>query len=119
MILSSDVKRVMICAPSNGAVDEIVSRIATRGFIGDADPLSTSAGQSFLRSSRFDLENVIDGILLRIGAFDSDPAPEVKKHTLDVRMTDLLNGKKAGELRNKHDGVTELLKELEKDSSEG
>ncbi len=44
MILSSDIKRVMICAPSNGAVDEIVSRIATWGFIGDADPLSTAAG---------------------------------------------------------------------------
>lgn len=62
---------------------------------------------------------MVDGILLRIGAFDSDPSPEVKKHTLDVRMTDLLNGKKAGELRNRHDGVNELLKELKKDSAEG
>ena len=34
MIMSSKNKKILICAPSNAAVDEIVTRIVTRGFVG-------------------------------------------------------------------------------------
>jgi hypothetical protein len=37
MLLSSGVQRVMVCAPSNAAVDEVVSRLSTNGFLGVPD----------------------------------------------------------------------------------
>ena len=38
MLLSCGVKKIMVCAPSNAAVDEVISRISSRGFIGEQDP---------------------------------------------------------------------------------
>jgi len=79
MLLSCQVKRVMVCAPSNAAIDEIISRIGQKGFIGAPD------GQ--------DLDSILEeghqanGMIVRLGALEYDPAPEVKKHTLDERMT--------------------------------
>ena len=62
MLLSTkDVKKIMVCAPSNAAIDEIVFRLSSRGFIGDPE-------------NKNDLVNVLspgqtaDGMLLRIGA---------------------------------------------------
>jgi Cdc6-like AAA superfamily ATPase len=37
MLLSCDVKRIMVCAPSNAAIDEIISRLGQKGFIGSPD----------------------------------------------------------------------------------
>jgi senataxin len=37
MLLSSGIKKIMVCAPSNAAIDEIVSRVATKGFLGTPD----------------------------------------------------------------------------------
>jgi hypothetical protein len=34
MLVASNVKRIMICAPSNAAIDEIVLRIATYRLFG-------------------------------------------------------------------------------------
>ena len=34
MLLTSGVKKLMICAPSNAAVDEIISRLSNKGLIG-------------------------------------------------------------------------------------
>ena len=34
MLLSSGINKVLVCAPSNAAVDEIVARLSTKGFIG-------------------------------------------------------------------------------------
>lgn len=34
MLLSSGVTKIHVCAPSNAAVDEILTRISTRGLLG-------------------------------------------------------------------------------------
>jgi superfamily I DNA and/or RNA helicase len=34
MLLTSGVKKLLICAPSNAAVDEIISRLSNTGLIG-------------------------------------------------------------------------------------
>ena len=34
MLVSTGPKKILICAPSNAAVDEIVSRVAQHGFVG-------------------------------------------------------------------------------------
>lgn len=92
MLLSSGVKKIMVCAPSNAAIDEIISRISSRGFLGAPD------------KNIYDQDSILaegasaDGMLLRIGAVEYDPGPEVRRHTLDERLTEVLNGKKAQNL---------------------
>ena len=66
MLLSSDVRRVLVCAPSNAAVDEIVTRLSTGGLIG-------------LKSDK-----KLGAHLLRVGAMDYDPSEDVLSHTLDM-----------------------------------
>jgi senataxin len=34
MLMSSGAKKILICAPSNAAIDEIVTRVSQRGFVG-------------------------------------------------------------------------------------
>ena len=89
MLLSSDVKKILVCAPSNAAIDEIISRISSRGFLGEPD------------SNVYDQNSILaegataDGMLLRIGAVEYDPGPEVRRHTLDERLIEVMNGNKA------------------------
>jgi superfamily I DNA and/or RNA helicase len=95
MLLSSDVKKILVCAPSNAAVDEIVSRLSTRGFIGEPDP------DSLYPDSILSDGSSADGVLLRLGAVEYDPSPDVRRHTLDERLIEVLNGNKAFELKEK------------------
>jgi hypothetical protein len=89
MLLSSGVKKILVCAPSNAAIDEIISRISSRGFLGEPD------------TNVYDQNSILaegataDGMLLRIGAVEYDPSPEVRRHTLDERLTEVMNGNKA------------------------
>ena len=95
MLLSSGIKKILVCAPSNAAIDEIISRISSRGFIGEPD------------SNVYDHTSILaegataDGMLLRIGAVEYDPSPEVRRHTLDERLTEVMNGNKAKALKDK------------------
>jgi hypothetical protein len=34
MLLNSKIKKLVLCAPSNAAIDEIITRLATRGLLG-------------------------------------------------------------------------------------
>lgn len=103
MLLDSGAKKVMVCAPSNAAIDEIVSRIANNGFIGSPQK---GDNHSILGNEN---ASVADGLLLRIGAADYEPSPEVKRHTLDQRLADTLCGKRVFTLRQKIDCCEELL----------
>lgn len=61
-------------------------------------------------------------MLLRIGAVEYDPGPDVAKHTLDKRLIETLNGNKAYELKEKIDFAKELLadiKNLKKEEGKG
>lgn len=89
---TNEIKRVMVCAPSNAAIDEIIHRISLRGFVGkpeNPDDVNSVLHESFS----------VDGMLLRIGAMEYEPSPEVKRHTLDERLVEALNGKKTSELK--------------------
>jgi len=37
VLYNSSKKKIMVCAPSNAAIDEIVARISTKGLIGHPD----------------------------------------------------------------------------------
>jgi hypothetical protein len=38
-------------------------------------------------------------MIVRLGALEYDPSPEIKKHTLDERLTQIMNGNKAYDLK--------------------
>jgi hypothetical protein len=108
MLLSSGVKKLLVCAPSNAAIDEIISRISAKGFIGEPDPNGREIDSVLSEGSS------ADGMLLRLGAVEYDPGPDVKRHTLDERLIEMLNGNKAFELKEKIQFATELIRDIER-----
>ena len=69
MLLGAGANKIHVCAPSNAAVDEILCRLSTDGLHG------ITKNQEELRK-----------MLLRIGAMEYEPVPQVKQHTLDERL---------------------------------
>jgi hypothetical protein len=63
MINSCKKRKILVCAPSNAAIDEIVHRIITNEF------------SSETRDS-----------VLRVGAMDYEPFEDVRRHTLDYKL---------------------------------
>jgi superfamily I DNA and/or RNA helicase len=109
MLLSSGVKKIMVCAPSNAAIDEIVVRIGVKGFLGQPNEKDE---QSILEEGFSP-----DGMIVRLGALEYDPSPEVKKHTLDERLQETMNGNKAAKLKDKITYARELLDDLKVEST--
>ena len=72
MITDNCDKRILVCTPSNSAVDEIVLRL--------------SQNKNFT-TKRSNLAQKI----VRVGAFDYEPLEQVKKHTLDYCLEQLVN----------------------------
>ena len=64
MISSCQRLKILVCAPSNAAIDEIVSRIC--------------------RDTKF--STYTRDVIIRVGAMDYEPSPEVKQHTLDYKL---------------------------------
>jgi hypothetical protein len=62
MLISSGVKKILICAPSNAAIDEIISRVAERGWIGN----------------KLNVMPKLDDALLRLGSMEYEPSKIVK-----------------------------------------
>ncbi len=82
MLLSSGVSKILVCAPSNAAVDEILQRVSSKGLFG-------------VTSHQDDLKK----LLLRIGAIEYEVPLSVKQHTLDVRLNDVLTDARQYDLR--------------------
>ena len=82
MLVFSGIKKIHVCAPSNAAVDEILSRISSKGIIG-------------VTKEPDDLKK----ILLRVASFDYDDSSQISQYTLDVRLKEVLNDAKEYELR--------------------
>ena len=99
-------KKILICAPSNAAVDEIISRISSKGFIGEPDP------ECIFSDPILSNRSSADGMLLRLGAIEYEPSTEVRRHTLDERLLEVLNGNKAYELKEKIKFSQELVHDL-------
>ena len=99
MLMSSGAKKLLICAPSNAAVDEIVSRVSQRGFVG-------------CDSNRSDATK-IESMLLRIGAIEYEPSPLVKKHTLDERLIKELHGNKIYDLKERAAAGKEVVGQMQ------
>jgi hypothetical protein len=96
MLISSGVKKILICAPSNAAIDEIISRVSERGWIG-----------TNLREMP-----KIEEALLRIGSMEYEPSKIVRQHTLDERLMIALNGAKIYTLREHIEVGAAILKEM-------
>ena len=95
MLIYAGVEKIHICAPSNAAVDEILSRIGSKGLIG-------------VTKEPADLKK----LLLRVGATEHDPPPTVKPFTLDTRLNDVLSEAKGYELREQINCADNLIMEL-------
>jgi len=73
MLLTSGVKRLHICAPSNAAADEIITRLSVKGLVGQSTLIGSESGELL------DIESV----LIRLGSMEYEPSPVVKRHTMD------------------------------------
>ena len=99
MLMSSGAKKLLICAPSNAAVDEIVTRVSQRGFVGyDSNHSDTTK---------------IESMLLRIGAMEYEPSAIVKKHTLDERLIKELHGNKIYDLKERAAAAKQVLSQMQ------
>ena len=67
MLTSNTKKKILVCTPSNAAIDEVVLRLAS-----DSNPF----GQGDSMQQR----------VLRIGAMEYEPLEQVKKSTLDWKL---------------------------------
>tara|TARA_B110000305_G_C19051027_1_gene452659 strand:+ start:164 stop:481 length:318 start_codon:yes stop_codon:yes gene_type:complete len=63
-------KKILVCAPSNAAIDEIVTRLISKGGL---------FGQN---------EEDSQAKVLRIGSFDYEPSKIVKKVTFDTKFVE-------------------------------
>lgn len=75
MLLTSGVGKILVCGPSNAAVDEIITRLSTKGLI---RPKELPQGVEFPER--------MAKMIVRLGSMEYEPSPVVKKHTLDERM---------------------------------
>jgi hypothetical protein len=105
MLLGSGVKKILICAPSNAAVDEIITRVSERGFVG----INTNDSS----------DSKIEDMLLRIGSMEYEPSPIVKRHTLDDRTMMGLHGAKIHDLRGLIHEANECLAMMNEPGFEG
>lgn len=100
MLLSSGVKKILICAPSNAAVDEIITRLSLRGLVGV--------------TGQFHSPSFVEETLVRLGAMEYEPSPIVKKHTLDVRLEKQLIYEKTYKLKEKIAETNLVIEEINK-----
>lgn len=96
MLINAGVDKVHVCAPSNAAVDEILTRVATQGLL-------TNEGKALKDTA---------GLLLRVGAMEYEPTDSVKLHTLDERVKETMNDAKEYDLKSKIDACEELIYKL-------
>ena len=78
-------RKILVCTPSNAAVDEIVLR------------LSSETSNSFGKADDFKKK------IIRIGAMDYDPLEQVKTSTLDWKLE-----KRVQEYINRNDQPSDL-----------
>jgi senataxin len=79
MLISSQPKKILVCTPSNSAIDEIVLRLTS-----DASAI------------KFGQRKLMRKGVLRIGAMDYEPLEQVKMHTLDYRLAEAIKSAEFG-----------------------
>ena len=67
MLTSSTKKKILVCTPSNAAIDEVVLRLASE-------------------TNPFGQVDQMKKLVLRIGAMEYEPLEQVKKSTLDWKL---------------------------------
>ena len=77
----------MVCAPSNAAIDQIVSRIVERGLIGlkglkDRRSKEDSSSSESSDSDEWEMPDLTQQ-LIRITAVEHNSDTVIKKHTLE------------------------------------
>ena len=106
--LANSKQKIIVCAPSNAAIDQIIMRIIEKGLIGliglkrtkkanekaknrDSDDSSSSEEEN----SNQDLTNT----LIRLTSAEYNTESEIKKYTLENRIIKKLCIEKFGELK--------------------
>jgi hypothetical protein len=73
MIFNSCKRKILICTPSNKAVDEILTRLSAKGLLGT---------------------EMEDKDLIRVGSSEYQAEETIKKHSLDQRVNRVIKEKK-------------------------
>jgi AAA domain len=89
--------KVQVCAPSNCAVDEILSRIKDRGLVGITD----------------DVEE-LKKLVVRVGAPEYEPADQIKEFTLQAQCEAIVIKEKVDKLNHQLNYCNQLRALVEK-----
>ena len=107
--LATSKQKIMICAPSNAAIDNIISRVIERGLIGmkglkDKNKNMNKHGEE-TKEEEDEAEDSdyeppdLSQTMIRITGADYQAAADIKKHTLEQRIIKKLCIEKFGDLK--------------------
>lgn len=123
----SNKQKIMVCAPSNAAIDQIIIRIIERGLIG-LQGLKKMKGKELpqekkrKKSTHLDAEGSDDDefyeppdlttALVRVSSAEYQTDTEIKRHTLEQRIIKKLCIEKFGSLKKCIKDLKEMIKQL-------
>ena len=79
--LRTEFCKVQVCAPSNCAVDEILTRVKDRGLVGITSEVSS-----------------LKKLVVRVGAPEYEPDDHIKDFTLQARCQEIANAERVQKL---------------------
>lgn len=116
--LANSKQKIMVCAPSNAAIDQIINRIIEKGLIGMVGlkrPNVKKSKEDEKKESDDGSETSDDyeppdltQTLIRLTSAEYDTATDIKKHTLEQRIIKKLCIEKFGDLKK----CIKLLKDM-------
>ena len=104
MLLYSGVRKILICTPSNAAIDEVLRRLSNPDEI-------------LAKTQHNDTD--LTKLLLRIGASEYKPDSELLKYTLDYKVKVLSGEMKLEQLTQEYELVKKLQALTQKKKCEG
>jgi len=125
--LANSKQKIMVCAPSNAAIDQIIIRIVEKGLIGlqglkrhKADKKEkkkrkhSTAGldQDSSSADEFYEPPDLTASLIRVSSAEYQTETEIKKHTLEQRIIKKLCIEKFGSLKKCIKDLKEMVKQL-------
>jgi Holliday junction resolvasome RuvABC ATP-dependent DNA helicase subunit len=95
--LRTEFCRVQVCAPSNCAVDEILTRVKDRGLVGITNEVKS-----------------LKKLVVRVGAPEYEPDEHIKDFTLQARCLELAAGERIEKLYKQYGQARQLYALIDK-----
>jgi hypothetical protein len=123
--LANSKQKIMVCAPSNAAIDQIISRIIEKGLIGTAGlkrPTKGNPAEEKKKNYESDSDESLasdlyeapdlTSTLIRITSAEYSTETDVKKYTLEQRIIKKLCIEKFGELKKSIKLLKDMIAEM-------